>query len=279
MDRKSIKYIPFITMLPAIIVGAVAMKLNNIPTSIYIQNILCFVMLGVVYFFMQKSKYKIHKTEPLVFIIISIVVLVFTFISLGLEGVHRWVSVGPIQLYVSVIVVPIIIINLWSLLQEGKIMMAIISIMCVSVILTLQPDASMMTAFSVSSIILLWNKIKNFSRFFVTVFLSGLTAVTWIFLDGLEPVSYVEGIFKLVIDMGILGLILGVISLTVLIIPFFIFPTKKNKIVSICFGIYFIIILISNVFGNFPVPLMGYGISPIIGYFISIVWLTKTKIN
>jgi len=279
MDRKSIKYIPFITMLPAIIIGAVAMKFNNIPTSIYIQNILCFVMLGVVYFFMQKSKYKIHKIEPLVFIIISLVVLVFTFISSGLEGVHRWVSVGPIQLYASAIVVPIIIINLWSLLQEGKIMMAIISIMCVSVILTLQPDASMMTAFSVSSIILSWNKIKNFSRFLVTVFLSGLTVVTWIFLDGLEPVSYVEGIFKLVIDMGILGLILGVISLAVLIIPFLIFPPKKNKIVSICFGIYFIIILISNVFGNFPVPLMGYGISPIIGYFISIVWLTKTKIN
>ena len=56
MDRKLMKYIPFITMLPAIIVGAVAMNLNNIPTSIYIQNILCFVILGVVYFFMQKSK-------------------------------------------------------------------------------------------------------------------------------------------------------------------------------------------------------------------------------
>lgn len=278
MDRKLMKYIPFITMLPAIIIGAVAMKLNNIPTSIYIQNILCFVILGVVYL-CKKVSTKFIKQNPLVFIIISIVVLVFTFISSGLEGVHRWVSVGPIQLYISVIVVPIIIINLWSLLQEGKIMIAMISIMCVSVILTLQPDASIMTAFSVSSIILTWNKIKNFFRFLITVFLGGLTVVTWIFLDELEPVAYVEGIFKLVIDMGIIGLILGVISLAVLIIPFLIFPPKKNKIVSICFGIYFIIILISNVFGNFPVPLMGYGISPIIGYFISIAWFTKTKSN
>ncbi len=278
MDRKLMKYIPFITMLPAIIIGAVAMKLNNIPTSIYIQNILCFVILGVVYL-CKKVSTKFIKQNPLVFIIISIVVLVFTFISSGLEGVHRWVSVGPIQLYISVIVMPIIIINLWSLLQEGKIMIAMISIMCVSVILTLQPDASIMTAFSVSSIILTWNKIKNFFRFLITVFLGGLTVVTWIFLDELEPVAYVEGIFKLVIDMGIIGLILGVISLAVLIIPFLIFPPKKNKIVSICFGIYFIIILISNVFGNFPVPLMGYGISPIIGYFISIAWFTKTKSN
>lgn len=36
------------------------------------------------------------------------------------------------------------------------------------------------------------------------------------------------------------------------------------------------IILISTLFGNFPVPLMGYGISPIVGYFISITWLIKS---
>ncbi|AKA67834.1 hypothetical protein [Clostridium scatologenes] len=27
------------------------------------------------------------------------------------------------------------------------------------------------------------------------------------------------------------------------------------------------------------IPLMGYGISPIIGYFIAISWYTRTKIN
>ncbi|WAG55898.1 hypothetical protein LL033_01280 [Clostridium estertheticum] len=40
-----------------------------------------------------------------------------TFISSGVEGVHRWVSVGPIKFYVAVIVLPIILIELWKLLQ------------------------------------------------------------------------------------------------------------------------------------------------------------------
>ncbi len=278
MERKIMHYIPTITMLPAILIGIVAMYINDVPTFIFMQNILCFVVLELIYFTMIKSKIKFTKIEPMVFIVISILALVFTLLSSGTEGVHRWVSVGPLQLYVSAIVVPIIIINLWSLIEEKKLILAIISIMCVSILLTLQPDASMMTAFGVCSIIILWNKINKFSRFLCIVFLGGLTLVTWIFLDGLEPVSYVEGIFKMVMDMGILGFVIGAISIAVMIIPFLFFPPNKYKVVSICFGIYFIIILISNIFGNFPVPLMGYGISPIIGYFILIVWFTKNKI-
>lgn len=57
------------------------------------------------------------------------------------------------------------------------------------------------------------------------------------------------------------------------------FPPKNYKLPSICIGLYFAILLLSTLFGNFPVPLMGYGFSPIIGYFISIMWYTKLKIK
>ena len=38
-------------------------------------------------------------------------------------------------------------------------------------------------------------------------------------------------------------------------------------------GFYCVLILLANLFGNFPVMVMGYGISPIIEYFIGSVWL------
>ncbi len=275
MDRKIIKYAPAITMLPAVLIGLFAMYLNDVPTFIFIQNLLCFGVLQLVYFATEKSKVRFNKIEPIVYIVICSLSLLLTLINPGTEGVHRWVAVGPVQLYISSIVVPIIIINTWRLLEEDKIKTAIISVICVAVVLTLQPDASMVTAFSVVSTILLWNKINNFSRSICVLFLGGLTVLTWVFLDVLEPVTYVEGILKLVMDMGILWSVFGVVSLSLTILPFLIFPPNKNKLVSISFGIYFIIIFISNIFGNFPVPLMGYGISPIIGYFISIQWYTK----
>ncbi|MDM5332992.1 hypothetical protein QUF56_07100 [Ureibacillus composti] len=35
--------------------------------------------------------------------------------------------------------------------------------------------------------------------------------------------------------------------------------------------------LIVTLIGNFPMQIMGYGTSPIIGYLISITWLNKNK--
>ena len=146
--------------------------------------------------------------------------------------------------------------------------------------LALQPDASQLTAFIIPMIILIWSKTNNkFFRYSILGLLSILAINSWIFLDGLPPVSYVEEIVSLVANMGIIWLVLGIISLVILPLPFILFPSKNSKLLSICIGIYFIIILMSTIFGNFPVPLMGYGVSPIIGYFISITWLVKSKIN
>ncbi len=278
MDRRFLRFIPAFVMLPAIMIGVFAMFINNVPTIIYMQNILCFVVLEVVYFVIYKCKFSFHKIEPFVYLIVSIFAIGLTFINLGVGGVHRWVSFGSFQLYVSSIVMPIIIINLWGLLQKDKVWSASIITIFVAVLLTLQPDASMVTAFSVVAI-LLWNKINNLSRVLLVVFFGGLTFISWMFLDSLEPITYVEGIFTLVINMEILATVLGVVSLAIMIIPFLFFSPSRNKIVSISFGVYYIIILLSNLVGNFPVPLMGYGISPIVGYFISIIWFSEEKVR
>lgn len=281
MKKSLLKYIPIIIASPSIIIGTIAMYINDVPTSIYIQNILCFIILGLISYFVISSEYKFHQNTTSIFTIIAVILLILTFINSGVEGVHRWVSIGPIRLYVSVIVVPIIMINLCRLVESigaGR-WILVISAICISIILVLQPDASIVTAFAIPMMILLWNKNKNIFYFFSVVFLCGLIIFSWIFLDGLAPVSYVEGIMGLVANMGIIWVILGIISLVILPLPFIFFPPKEYKLLSLCIGIYYVIILISTVFGNFPVPLMGYGISPIIGYFISITWFVRTKIK
>ena len=97
----------------------------------------------------------------------------------------------------------------------------------------------------------------------------------WVFLDDLAPVPYVEQIIFLVADLGIVWFILGVLSLLLLLGPFF-FYGKKN-IISLSLGVYYLMVMIVTLFGNFPMPIMGYGISPVIGYFIAITWLNNNK--
>lgn len=276
----SSKFAPLIVTLPCTVIGAISMFINKVPILIWVQNIICLMIAGIIsYLILSKSKVKETKYKSIT-IITTVILLLLTFVDPGFQGVNRWVSIGPFNFYVASIVIPILIIEIYKLSQFSNWFILALIILFISILLTLQPDASQSTAFIIPMIILLWSKTnKNVLRISITALLWILIVYAWVFLDSLPPVSYVEKIISLVFKMGIFWFILGVISLIILPLPFILFPPKSFKLLSTCIGVYFIIILISTQFGNFPVPLMGYGISPIIGYFISITWFVKTKIN
>jgi cell division protein FtsW (lipid II flippase) len=278
---RLLNFIPLITAAPSVIIGVIVMHLQGVAAATVGQNIVCLLIGGLISSFVvsREEKMKGINTER-VTIFITVILLFLTLINSGMKGVHRWISLGPIKFYVASIVLPIMIIKLWRLLVNGKQWAPITITIIVSLVLLRQPDASQLTAFIIPMSILIWNKTRNkVLRFSIAGLLLIMTVVSWMYLDALPPVSYVEEILSLAANIGIIWLVLGVISLIILPLPFIIFPQKNSKLLSRCIGIYFIIILISTQFGNFPIPLMGYGISPIIGYFIAITWLVKDKVN
>lgn len=278
---KLLNFIPVIITAPAIILGIVAMYFNSISSSIWIQNIIFYIVIAMISYCVVCSKAKVVSSNlNSTYIVVSLVLLILTFISPSMEGVHRWVSLGIINLNISMIILPIMIVELWKLSQVKGLGVTLFLTIVISSILFIQPDASQLTAFSIPMMIILCNRSdKKVFQLAISIILTLLIILSWIFLDGLATVDYVENIVQLVANMGSVWLVVGVISLVLLPMPFIFFPIKEVKLLSICIGLYFLIILISTVFGNFPVPLMGYGISPIIGYFFAITWYTKSKIN
>ena len=138
------------------------------------------------------------------------------------------------------------------------------------------PDAGQLTAFACAAAIILWKTIRKWMIRILSIILTiALGVISWVVLDDLAPVPYVEQIIFLVADLGIVWFILGVLSLLLLLSPFF-FYGKKN-IISLSLGVYYLMVMIVTLFGNFPMPIMGYGISPVIGYFIAITWLNNNK--
>ncbi|WAA08817.1 hypothetical protein [Fervidibacillus albus] len=266
----------YLIPLPSIIIGSFAMYMNGVSTVIWIQNVFASII-AVLFseFVLRKSKMigSIYSI-PLV-----ILLLLFTFSHPGLEGVHRWISIGPIRFYVASIVLPLLMIGLWEISKKSNWKTPMIITMGVALLLAFQPDASQATAFIISMAIILFNKIsKRAHRLSVLGLFSFIIILSWQYLDHLPPVPYVEEIVKMVANMGVGWFVLGIISLGILPLPFF-FPPQHARLPSIGLGVYFIIVLISTLFGNFPVPIMGYGISPIIGYFVAIAWLINNKTN
>ena len=87
--------------LPAIIIGSLAMYINGVSINIWGQNIFGLVI-GMLLSYLISRKPKIIGN---IFTIpIAIILLLLTFIDSGLEGVHRWISIGPVRFYIASIV-------------------------------------------------------------------------------------------------------------------------------------------------------------------------------
>lgn len=278
---KLLNFTPLIITSPSILLGVIAMYYNNVSTSIWIQNSIFFVIAVFISHFIVKNKSKMISNKlNCMYIVLSLVLLILTFISPSMNGVHRWLSLGIISLNISMIILPIMIVELWKLSKIKSLWITTLLTIFISVVLFVQPDASQLTGLSIPMLLILCNKTNNKGfRLFIIVIFSLLIIFSWIFIDSLQAVDYVENIVQLVANMGFIWLVFGIFSLILLLIPFIVFPPQKMKLPSVCVGLYFLIILVSTLFGNFPVPLMGYGISPIIGYFFAITWYTKAKIN
>jgi len=264
---------PYFLMLPAIIIGTLAMVSNGVASSIWLQNIVIWLLgtvLGSIYLFRNKE-IRFCKGNFLQIVVI-LALLVFPFLFTGSDGVHRWLTFGPINVYIASIVLPLLIIQLWKFTLNNIYAIGIYFITLI--ILLVHPDAGQLTAYACATTIMLWNKLSNGMMKFLSIFLTVVFVImSWVLLDDLAPVPYVEDIILLVTDLGIVWLVLGILSLLLLLSPFFYYG-KKN-IISISLGVYFLIAMMVTLFGNFPLPIMGYGISPIIGYFFAISWLNK----
>ena len=171
------------------------------------------------------------------------------------------------------IVLPVILLELYKVLKIRGLTYAGVSALIILLVLFFQPDASQLTGFAIPVMIMLsLNTRSKKIRFLITGVSVLFIVLSWIRSDHLPPVDYVERILMMVADMGGIWFVSGIISLAILPAPFLLFPPKHAVSVSRYIGCYYIVILLSTLFGNFPVPLMGYGISPIVGYYLSLTW-------
>lgn len=268
------KLITFTLTIPSIAIGALAMYQNHVPFAIWGQNIGCLVLMSVISLLMITRKFNnTGNRYNQLLLPAAIIALILTFANQGLEGVHRWISIGAVKLNVAMIVLPMILLELYQVLKIRGLTYTGVCAFIILLVLFFQPDASQLTGFAIPVMIMLsLNTGSKKIRLLITGVSVLFIALSWIRLDHLPPVNYVEKILMMVADMGGIWFVLGIISLAILPAPFILLPPKNAVSVSRYIGCYYIVILLSTLFGNFPVPLMGYGISPIVGYYLSLTW-------
>lgn len=266
------------------LLGIFAMHTNNISAAIWLRNISAILLLGITTFLFARYTRHDIKLNAKGTICIAILLLLATFFEEGIEGVHRWVSISAVSLNVSMAVIPIAIFAIYHLLKSKELMFSVVGILSISLILFFQPDASQLTGFAFAMLFCLFDKdnaktTNTVSKILISGALAVLTILSWKFLDEIQPVDYIEGILSMLGGVSSALYIIGMLAVLLIPVPLLMFPFQNIKGLSVCIAVYYWAITFSTFWGNFPVPFMGYGLSPIIGYFIVLTFFMKCKVS
>lgn len=174
------------------------------------------------------------------------------------NGVARWLAVGPLRLYTGALLLPLIVV---LAAREARLGLAVLA--AAGAGLALQPDASGLAGLGAASAVLGWHRRCVVHAIIAAAALA--LAVLTIDAGGLEPQRYTEAVWAHVAARsawlaGALGLALLAARLTLLAIGARETVTERTALAALLTGMAAMAMI-----APFPFPLIGYGASPILG--------------
>lgn len=195
-------------------------------------------------------------------VLLAVVLLGASLLAAGTEGVHRWLPIGPVQIHAGALLLPPLLVALF----EIPWVMSVVAAFAVQAVLLLQPDAAQAVSFCAAWIgIAVARRETRAGEVIVLSILLG--AACLLRSDPLEPVPYVEGIVGMAAAQASALAAVAVVSLAVLPLAVALSLEGRHGVVL---AVYIVGLLIAAWLGNHPVPVLGYGVSPILGYYCAV---------
>lgn len=269
--EPELRHSPLLYLLapvPPLVLGLLVMRRADVPAALWGQNVAAWAVGTLVVLGLWRTRGSPPRDGWAGVIAgLALGTLAATLFAPGMEGVHRWVPLGPVRLHASALLLPLLLLAMDRLARVRGWWVAALVASGATWVLVLQPDAAQATAFAAaSSILLLPGAGRRPLRLICILGLAVLAGVAWLRRDPLAPVPYVEDIVGLAAGLGTGWAVAAVISLMLLPMPFFLAGRGTARGIGVALSAYVAITLAAPFVGDFPVPVMGYGMSPILGY-------------
>jgi hypothetical protein len=185
-----------------------------------------------------------------------------------LEGVRRWLPIGPIRLHAAMLLLPAIMVLLPRLSGAGQIGI----VTALAAIFAIQPDLGAALALAAA---FLFSRVGRGEHGVTAIGAAAsiaAVAITSLRPDPLDPVAFVERVVPdAFATSAMLGLLIGTTLLFACAAPLFVQPRNARATRSLA-GVMAGFTLASTI-GPYPVPLSGYGASSILGYALALAVL------
>lgn len=242
--------------LLAVAIGCAVAAANGVPAGLWARNVGAWVVGAAVAWLIGRRTTRLSW-----FLLAAPVGIAATLAHPGLQGVHRWVAIGPLRLNAAAILVPAAAVALAVLAGRGWSWLAAAVTLA---LLVMQPDASQATAFGAAMLVILASL-----RAPVMARAGGAAAVVlgvaaaWLRPDPLAPVPEVEGIIGLA--AGAAPVAVASLAVTALI-P--LLMAGRTRAPALALAACLAATALAPALGAFPVPLVGMGVSPILGFWL-----------
>lgn len=259
-------------ILPALLLGVAWMREAGVPAGVYMQNLAAAVVGAAIAAYGLRR--RVSPAGGLAIAAGAVVLLLATLVVAGVQGVHRWIRIGPLSIHPASLFLPLVLVELDRILRHARLAIAFGILLTVAAALAIQPDAGQATAFAGSGILLLAVHLKRRPAAIAGMLaLLALASVSFLRSDPLAPVPHVEEIAVRIAQRGAAWAVAVVVALVLLIVPFVVRTAGVPKSAGLAVAVYLALVIAASYWGNFPVPVVGYGMSPILGYFAGWTWL------
>lgn len=251
--------------LATVLLGAVTCHLAGVATAPWLRNLIAWgvgLAAGTGLAFGRAA----GPRATLAVLLIALVAVAATFAGEAQEGVHRWIDLGPLHVNLAFVVLPAAVVALAVTAGRRR----WIAAFAVLALLVAQPDASQATAFGAAVAVVAWRGEGTAGRRLGLIALAALlVAAGWLRPDPLGAVPEVEEIVALAFSLSPLLAVAAVIAFAVTAAaPAWTTRASPAATAGLALSAYLLTTGLTTVFGAFPMPLLGVGMSPVLG-----VWL------
>ncbi|MBA4787758.1 MAG: hypothetical protein H2039_06955 [Brevundimonas sp.] len=263
--------------LAAVGLGAAVCALSGVSAASWGRNLAAWLVGAVIAAALAAAGRRIVSPGAALAVAgLAVAGLAASFFNPAQEGVHRWIDAGPLHVNIAMVVLPSLSVVLAAAEDRRAIWGAAVAAL---ILLVAQPDASQTTTLAAVLILVAAFRAPSRGVKAALILFAGLAAAAaWMRPDPLQPVAEVEEIVGLAFQISPLigGLALILLAVFTAVPAVLTRADARLKLaggaLSLCLAAW----AVTPLFGAFPVPLVGVGMSPILGAWLGVGLLAAT---
>jgi hypothetical protein len=262
------QYLPLWAAMPAVALGLWLLRVAEAPRSVQATQVAVVVVAVAV----SATTVRLRRHWPVSappWLAPALALSLCIPVVAGAPGEPaRWLVVGGARLYLAPLVVPPLLLLLAA--SAGASAVFVVSVAAAVVAFVLQSDAAQMTAWALALLVVLAaDEVSRQVWLVLVVVLLGGAIAGWRTPDPLVPVRYVEGVFAVAADASAGALVAAIAAAALPVAALMWVASRMRSRGTLAVAVYFGALFALAPWQVTPVPLLGFGSGPILGYFLA----------